>query len=247
MIHNTFEHYTPKTSKLWMVFSAFLLLLFFILLFEIDLRSKRHLQEKEALSRRLLEEKYQNLTAILNQNVMLYHDIKNHLYTLYHLLEENRVTDAKNYIETIQKPVQLLKKTSWTDNDVINAMLNDKIQLMENHGICYDVQADFPYNTGIEDADLCTILANLLDNAIKATTQLPEQTTPIEIRIQYIKRFVIIEIKNPSLEVEFTNDGMPKRTHKSSFHGWGLHSVTQSVEKYDGALQFNYKNGIFTA
>lgn len=146
-----------------------------------------------------------------------------------------------------QLPVQLLKKTSWTDNDVVDAVLNDKIQLMENQGIHYDVQAEFPYNTGIEDADLCTILANLLDNAIKATKQLPEQTVPIKIHIQSIKKFVIIEIRNPSLEIEFATDGFPKRTNKSSFHGWGLHNVAQAVEKYDGALQFNYKNGIFAA
>ena len=247
MIHSTFQNYTTTTSKLWLVFAAFLLLLFFILLFEIDLRSRRHLQEKEALSKHLLEEKYHNLSAMFNQNAMLYHDIRNHLYTLYHLLEENRVSDAINYIENIQKPVQLLKKTSWTDNDVVDAVLNDKIQLMENQGIHYDVQAEFPYNTGIEDADLCTILANLLDNAIKATKQLPEQTVPIKIHIQSIKKFVIIEIRNPSLEIEFATDGFPKRTNKSSFHGWGLHNVAQAVEKYDGALQFNYKNGIFAA
>lgn len=247
MVHSTFQNYTTTISKLWMVFAAFLLLLFFILLFEIDLRSRRHLQEKEALSKHLLEEKYQNITAMFNQNAMLYHDIRNHLYTLYHLLEENRVSDAKEYIENIQKPIQLLKKTSWTDNDVVDAVLNDKIQLMENQGIRYDIQAEFPYNTGIEDADICTILANLLDNAIKATAQLPEQTSPVGIRIQSIKKFVIIEIRNPSLEVEFTNDGMPKRTNKSAFHGWGLHNVAQAVEKYDGALQFNYKDGIFAA
>lgn len=47
MIHSTFQNYTTTTSKLWLVFAAFLLLLFFILLFEIDLRSRRHLQEKE--------------------------------------------------------------------------------------------------------------------------------------------------------------------------------------------------------
>ena len=247
MVHSTFQNYTTTTSKLWMVFAAFLLLLFFILLFEIDLRSRRHLQEKEALSKHLLEEKYQNITAMFNQNAMLYHDIRNHLYTLYHLLEENRVSDAKEYIENIQKPIQLLKKTSWTDNDVVDAVLNDKIQLMENQGIRYDIQAEFPYNTGIEDADICTILANLLDNAIKATAQLPEQTTPVGIRIQSIKKFVIIEIRNPSPKVEFTNDGMPKRANKSAFHGWGLHNVAQAVEKYDGALQFNYKDGIFAA
>ena len=38
---------------------------------------------------------------------------------------------------------------------------------MENRNIHYEIQTDFPDKTGIEAADLCTILANLLDNAIE--------------------------------------------------------------------------------
>ena len=30
-------------------------------------------------------------------------------------------------------------------------------------------------------------------------------------------------------------------------HGWGLHNVTQAVEKYNGTILFEYENGIFTA
>ena len=40
---------------------------------------------------------------------------------------------------------------------------------MENRKIHYELQTDFPDKTGIEAADLCTILANLLDNAIEAS------------------------------------------------------------------------------
>ena len=40
---------------------------------------------------------------------------------------------------------------------------------------------------------------------------------------------------------------LPLQSFSSAFHGWGLHNVAQAVEKYDGALQFNYKNGIFAA
>ena len=90
-------------------------------------------------------------------------------------------------------------------------------------------------------------MANLLDNAIEAVEKLPEQTYPLKIRIQSIKKFVIIDISNPSREIKFTDDGLPRKTRKSSFHGWGLHNVAQAVEKYNGTIQFEYKDGIFTA
>ena len=55
------------------------------------------------------------------------------------------------------------------------------------YGSSGNLTATQPDKTGIEAADLCTILANLLDNAIEATGKLPEQTTPLKIRIQSIK------------------------------------------------------------
>ena len=94
-------------------------------------------------------------------------------------------------------------KSHWTGDDVVDAVLNNKIQFMENRKIRYEIQTDFPDKTGIEAADLCTILANLLDNAIEATGKLPEQTAPLKIRIQSIKKFVLIEISNPSKEIKF--------------------------------------------
>lgn len=246
MIRNTFRNYF-SVPPLWIILIVFLILLFLILLFELDLRNRQHLAEKEALSSRLLEEKYQNLNELYSQNARLYHDINNHLASLYHLLEEQKISEAKDYIATMRKPVQILKKTRWTGDDVLDAVLNDKIHQMKQLDIAYEIQADFPDHTGIEAADLCTVLANLLDNAMEATEKLPEQTAPVKIRIQSIKKFVLVEISNPSREVQFTDQGIPKKTRKSSFHGWGLHNVTQTVEKYNGTIQFEYGNGIFTA
>lgn len=246
LMHKTFSNYF-EAPKFWVILIAFLLLLFAVLLFEIDLRNRQHLLEKETLSKHLLEEKYQNLNEVYSQNARLYHDLNNHLIALDHLLDDGNISEAKTYIAAIQKPVQILKKTHWTGDDVVDAVLNNKIQLMENRKIRYEIQTDFPDKTGIEAADLCTILANLLDNAIEAVGKLPEQTAPLKIRIQSIKKFVLIEISNPSKEIKFTDDGLPPKTRKSSFHGWGLHNVTQAVEKYNGTILFEYENGIFTA
>lgn len=102
------------------------------------------------------------------RNARLYHDLNNHLIALDHLLDDANIPEAKRYIAAIQEPVQILKKTHWTGDDVVDAVLNNKIQIMENRKIHYEIQTDFPDKTGIEAADLCTLLANLLDNAIEA-------------------------------------------------------------------------------
>ena len=182
LMHKTFSNYF-EAPKFWVILIAFLLLLFTVLLFEIDLRNRQHLLEKEALSKHLLEEKYQNLNEVYSQNARLYHDLNNHLIALDHLLDDGNIPEAKTYIAAIQKPVQILKKTHWTGDDVVDAVLNNKIQLMENRNIHYEIQTDFPDKTGIEAADLCTILANLLDNAIEATDVVLMDDDPAKIAL----------------------------------------------------------------
>ena len=67
LMRKTFRNYF-ETPMLWVILIAFLLLLFAVLLFEIDLRNRQHILEKEALSKHLLEEKYQNLNEVYSQN-----------------------------------------------------------------------------------------------------------------------------------------------------------------------------------
>ncbi len=74
LMHKTFSNYF-EAPKSWVILIAFLPPLFTVLLFEIDLRNRQHLLEKEALSKHLLEEKYQNLkneyTARMQDYIMI--------------------------------------------------------------------------------------------------------------------------------------------------------------------------------
>lgn len=247
IVQQTFTAYTPSVSKLWIMVFAALILLFFILLFEIDLRGKREKLEREQRNITLLEEKYQSLNEMYSQNAKLYHDLNNHLTVLDHLLEDGSTDAARQYLADISTPIRELRKITWTGNDIVDVILNNKIESMKKAGISYRIHAEFPDGTGIADADICTILSNLLDNAIEAVKKLSGENS-IDIRIKNINRILLIQIKNPSSFVKITKDGIPHTSKKANgFHGWGLRNVAQAAEKYDGILQCEYKDGIFEA
>ena len=114
LMHKTFSNYF-EAPKFWVILIAFLLLLFAVLLFEIDLRNRQHLLEKETLKQTIFWKKnIRNLNEVYSQNARLYHDLNNHLIALDHLLDDGNIPEAKTYIAAIQKPVQILKKTHWT-------------------------------------------------------------------------------------------------------------------------------------
>lgn len=246
MVKQTFSSYNTDIPKLWMSIFATLLLLLFILLFEIDLRGKRAQTERELLNRTLLEEKYQSLNELYSRNAKLYHDLNNHLNTLYHMMENKDIERAKHYIATISKPVMELKKVTWTGDDIVDVVLNSKINTMEKYGIEYHIDVEYPANTGILPSDLCTILSNLLDNAIDATHENTAVKGSVNIKMQSIRKFLLIEISNPSTPVIIGDTGVPLTSkNQSSLHGWGLQNVKQTTEKYNGSFQCEYSNGVF--
>lgn len=248
IVHQTFNAYTPSVSRLWIAVFAALILLFFILLFEIDLRGKREKLKHEQQNLTLLEEKYQSLNEMYSQNARLYHDLNNHLTILNHLLEDGAAEKARLYLADISAPIRELKKTVWTGNDIVDVIFNNKIEAMKKEGIDHHIHAEFPDGTGIADADICTILSNLLDNAIEAVKNFPGQEHFIDIRIKNMNKILLIQVKNPSSFVKITKDGIPHTSKRSNgFHGWGLRNVAQAAEKYDGILHCKYKDGIFEA
>ena len=161
------------------------------------------------------------------------------------MLEDNKINDAKAYIEKISKPVTKLSKTAWTGIGLIDAILNSKIEKMREYGMDTDINVEFPRNIDIEPHDLCTILGNLIDNAIEAAEKsgIPGS---IAICIRKINHFTIIQVSNPYTGNEGEYIGLPATTKgDTKLHGWGLLSVADAVKKYNGTLKCKNENNRF--
>lgn len=108
---------------------------------------------------------------------------------------------------------------------------------MKEKGITCNVNVEFPQNTNIKPHDMCTILANLLDNAIEASEKLKIPGN-ISLTIRRINHFLLIKVSNACEENKESFAHFPSTTKKNrEFHGWGLPSVKDAVEKYNGTLK----------
>ena len=85
----------------------------------------------------------------------------------------------------------------------------------------------------MEDMDWCTILANLLDNAIEACEKVPEEERRIDFYLVQKDSIIILKISNPySRGIQAEGDRLRSRKRNKALHGIGLESVRNSVEKY---------------
>ena len=95
--------------------------------------------------------------------------------------------------------------------------------------------------------DICTIIGNLLNNAIEAYK---EDFNNYEIRINLngTKSVYQIEIAN-TIKESVLSGNKALKTSKSDTknHGIGIKSVKSRAEKYNGKTQFTEENGQFVA
>ncbi len=171
------------------------------------------------------------------------HNYKHNIMHLTALAKNSDLEGIKNYLE---KENDLLGKTLFyykTGNDTVDIILNLKQKYAESEGITFMINAEVPENCKISSADFSSMLGNLIDNAIEASEK---ETNPfIEVKIKPVKEFIIICISN-----KYTGCDMSLKTTKCNnkqLHGIGLHSVRQTVKKYNGEFKVEKNDDIFNA
>lgn len=237
LVNQTFKAFNHTMSGMWFIFFLFLALFLFIIYFVMESREEKMKLTFSEMRNALLEENYKAINEIYMSNSKLYHDLNNHLNVLYQLLDEGNGEEAKEYIKEISQPMMKLSKVVWTGTDVVDVIINSKIEKMKEMDISYEINVEFPQNTNILPHDMCTILANLLDNAIEATEAV-EDSGNVELTIRKINHFLVIKVCNSCIEKKEKFVDYPTTTKENKeLHGWGLPSVRDAVEKYNGTLK----------
>ena len=221
---------------LWFLVVCLLASIIFINYFAMMRKEEKHKVDFLEMRHNLLSENYHSLNEIYKSNAKLYHDLNNHLNLLYQLLQDGNVEEAQGYIQEIANPILVLSKKEWTGIDVVDAVINSKIQEMNERKITMDINVELPGNTTILPNDLCTVLSNLLDNAIEAVDKL-ERNRSIRLTMRRANFFLFIRVWNPcSKNRKFGT--FPATTKKdAALHGWGLRSVDDVVKRYKGTIE----------
>ena len=173
------------------------------------------------------------------------HDLKHHFLYILNSIEENSIDEAKTYIKDLLSQYELnIRKYINTENNAVNSILNYKISYCKANNIDTKLKIGADFDE-FDEADICVLLANLLDNAIEASMR--TETPKIEIDITNNGNYLCILIRNKIEDSVLENNRGLKTTKKDkSVHGLGLYSVSQIVQKYDGIKNIYEKNGYFT-
>ena len=172
------------------------------------------------------------------------HDYHNHIQTLIALCGDEERT--KEYLLKLNDDLTQVDTVIKTGNVMVDAILNSKISLIASKGILVNAKAHVPEQLGISEIDLCTIIGNLLDNALEACLQQnAEEERFIRVNIGILKEQLYIAVHNSSGGKLRKNKERYLSTKKEAGHGFGLMRVDAIVDKYKGFLNRQDDEGVF--
>lgn len=175
------------------------------------------------------------------------HDIKNQYGYMGILLQEKRYGELETYFrEMTQVPIPAL---SFLDcgNQVMNTILNMELDKAQKAGLQVERQLVVPPVLPFRDDDLCSLVANLMDNAIEETARLGGGTITLAIYPQ--KDYLYLCVTNPTDQTHLVRGGLGLVTTKADklLHGYGTRIIRRIAEKYNGMVDYSIDSGTFTA
>ncbi len=231
-------------------FVAAILIINFMVFFLFDRISLLYKERQESALIKQQNEYYANqllLVEDLHKTTSKFrHDIKNHLITINSFLKEGNIDEAQTQISEIMGVYQNKSEIVHTGYPAVDGLLNFKLQSVSDLGIKINIKADLPSDFNFSAFDLTVILGNLIDNALQAVSVIEEDKF-VDLRIKCSKGMLLIKTSNPYKTVVKNERGkiITSKADKEN-HGWGLKSIEEILEKYNGTLDINTDNNIFT-
>ena len=136
-------------------------------------------------------------------------------------------------------------KYLYSNNKIADALISDKAKLCERYGINLSCRLDFSKELPVDNARLCIVLSNLIDNAIRACRELTESSTAehkpfISLKVNEQFGYLVIRQEN-----SFNGIVENRRSGVFSEHGLGLEIIKSITDELNGELVTEHDDKVF--
>ena len=178
----------------------------------------------------------------------VYHDLSKQLSVLEGMAAEEAAGQAgAQYLKEMIRETEGVTPHIHTGNTVLDTLLSQKEAECREKGIALECMVDFRRGEFIRYADIVTMFANALDNAIEAVEKLSPEKRRITLSAGEIGGHLIVKCRNPYEGARTRKQDGLFATSKADpgLHGVGLGNLKRIVETYQGVLQIEDTGGDF--
>ena len=188
--------------------------------------------------------RYDELREYMEKTRTLRHDFRQHLRVISGLSESGRLGELQTYLR--QYAGELAEEhTPLCANAAVDAIAAYYDAAAKRAHTPVAWQLDLPQKLPLPEADLCMMLGNLMENALRASEALPEAERRVQVLCRMLSPAML------GLIVENRYDGVLRRrggkllstAHPGS--GVGLLSVQTAAGRYHGEVTIETENQLF--
>ncbi|MBQ7067085.1 MAG: GHKL domain-containing protein [Lachnospiraceae bacterium] len=212
-----------------------------------DLTKKRKIATENLILKEqaLYQEKYaKEVKQQYDEIKRLRHDMKQQYSVLENLLVQRKYQLMDEYLLKSIQGINSKESFIYIKNEYINAILNRKINHAREEGIEVSLNSIEEF-LGVDEMDMCNLLGNLFDNAREACVKVTGKRK-IELNLFQDADKIHVEIKNTIKESVLKNNEELKSDKKDrDEHGYGMKTIKEIVEKYEGLMDIWEEGGKF--
>lgn len=226
----------------------------YVLLLQVfrNTRENQRLQgEKEQMDIQMSAANFR-LNELMNsyeQTRQYRHDMRHHVALLQGWATKNDMEQMENYLHMIVSDLDSFTPLRYCENETANLILTSFVMRAEKLDVDITVEASLPEKLSLSDTELCSLLSNSLENAVRAAAAFSEPSQrKVYAQLTEFQDKLLLQIKNPVEGTVCFEDGLPvssDKTSDTSGHGFGARGIRAIAEKYGGQALFEEKDGIF--
>lgn len=240
----------------WVFFMAYAVMLAIalcpIMLFRMISGSEKRERDArlELQQAKLTRQHQQALQDMYSDMLTRSHDFKHQMQTVEMLIEQGGSEAARDYFDEYKRSAG--RQTRYlTGSLAVDALLTAKSIFCANHGIAFELNQCPLSDLPISEVDFCTIVGNLMDNAIEGSTRMGEADGEKWIRLSFSRvwdMFVIRCENSMKSETIQRRQGLLRSSKEdAAAHGLGIPSIIQIAESAEGFCSFEPGENAFAA
>lgn len=202
----------------------------------IDLRIERFQSE-------LIEKQVCEIQNMYRQVRGWRHDYRNHIQNMKIQLSNENYDKLAKYLNQLADDLDTVDTVIKTGNVMADAILNSKLNVAKKMNVRLNVKANIPETLPMSDVELCSMLGNMLDNAVEACGSLSEDERFMRVYIGKLKGQLYLSVQNSAGRVR-KEKGSYLST-KEGEHGYGLFRIDRVAKKYGGYVNRQNEEGVF--
>lgn len=185
-----------------------------------------------------------SLHRLETQTAVYQHDMRHHLNAIDGFLAAGKPQQAEEYIRKVRSDIERITPKRYCDNELVNLLCSSFAGKAQRMGVRLEVDAKLPRELSVSDTELCAVLSNALENALRAVSDQPEADRWVTLYCGVRLGKLLVEIQNPCAEGLVMRDGLP--VSERAGHGYGCRSIQTIAERRGGLCEFRARGGIFS-